>query len=87
MTVHRLAPDDVDWRPVDGELVAIDRRTSEYLALNATGALLWQALLDGATTDELVDLVTGRYPVERDQARHDVEAFLVELSDRRLLAP
>jgi hypothetical protein len=85
MTVHRLVPDGVDWRPVDGEMVALDRRTSQYLALNATGTLLWEALLGGATTDELVELVTGRWEVDADRARADVEAFLATLAERHLL--
>ena len=35
---------DLDWREVEGELVALDLRESRYLAVNRTGQVLWAAL-------------------------------------------
>ena len=44
MTELRLQSSRVDWREVDGELIALARAESVYLAGNASAAILWQAL-------------------------------------------
>lgn len=83
--VVRLRAEAVDWREVDGEIVALDRASSVYLAINSSGAAMWPALVGGATIDELVDVLVARFEVEPPQARADVEAFVGDLAERRLL--
>ncbi len=36
------------------QVVVLDVEASEYFAVNQTGATLWTLLVDGATTDDLV---------------------------------
>ena len=81
----RLRPGAVEWREVEGEVIAVDVRTSEYLAIKDTGAVLWRALQRGATTGELVEYVVARFDVEAEAARRDVEEFLAVLDGRGLL--
>lgn len=76
---------DLDWREVEGELVALDLRESRYLAVNRTGRVLWAALADGATRDELVERLVEAFGVERARAAADVDAFTAELASRDLL--
>lgn len=79
--IFRLRP-RVDWREVDGEIVALHAGRSAYLAVNAPGSVLWGRLAGGATVEELVDEVVRRFAVERPRAAADVGAFLDDL--RRL---
>lgn len=51
-------------------------RFGGMINLNETGALLWQALEQGATEAQLVEKLLAEYNVTRDQAREDVAAFL-----------
>jgi hypothetical protein len=81
----RLRDTDLDWREVEGELVALDLRESRYLAVNETGKKLWAALADGATRDELVERLVEAFGVERARAEADVDAFTAELDSRGLL--
>jgi len=81
----RLRPDAVEWREVEGDVIAVDVRTSEYLAINDTGAVLWRALHGGATSAELVERLVARFDVEPEAAMRDVEAFLAGLEERGLL--
>ncbi len=81
----KLRDDDLDWREVEGELVALDLRDSRYLAVNRTGQILWAALTEGATRDQLVDRLTGAVEVERSRAAADVDAFTADLESRGLL--
>ncbi|MBW3574829.1 MAG: PqqD family protein [Actinobacteria bacterium] len=81
----RLREDAVDWREVEGEVVALDRISSTYLAINAAGAVLWPALVRGTGEDELVALLLAEFAVDEVRARADVEAFLSMLAQRDLL--
>jgi Coenzyme PQQ synthesis protein D (PqqD) len=83
----RLREDAVDWRLVQGEVIALDRARSEYLAVNATGTVLWEALSGGATAEELSERLVAAHGLERDVAERDVAAFLDDLRGRGLLDP
>jgi Coenzyme PQQ synthesis protein D (PqqD) len=78
---------DLEWREVEGELVALDLRDSRYLAVNASGQILWGALAEGegATRDELIEKLVEAFGIERAQAAGDVDAFTSELESRDLL--
>ncbi|MGH2993054.1 MAG: PqqD family protein [Solirubrobacterales bacterium] len=81
----RLRDADLDWREVEGELVALDLRESRYLAVNRSGQVLWAALAEGATRDELVERLVEAFDIEAASAAADVDAFTAELDSRGLL--
>ena len=81
----RLLGSRVDWREVDGELIALARTESVYLAGNASAAILWRALADGTTETDLEALLVSTYGISADAARADVAAFLADLGARGLL--
>lgn len=81
----RLKSDALAWRHVDGEVIAVDLRSSTYLSAAGSAAILWEALAAGTTRELLVDLLTGEFAIERDRAAVDVDAFVADLTDRKLL--
>jgi hypothetical protein len=83
----RLRRGAVEWREIDGEIVALEVESSTYIAANRSGGILWQRLTEGTTHDELVGELTTRYEVEPEQARTDVAGFLAALTARGLLEP
>jgi hypothetical protein len=83
----RLRRGAVEWREIDGEIVALEVESSTYIAANRSGGILWQRLTEGTTQDELVGELTTRYEVEPEQARTDVAGFLAALTARGLLEP
>lgn len=85
MTELRLRTDDLEWREVHGEVVAIDLKGSVYFTLNRTGAELWPALSEGATREQLVERLCARFGVDEETAGRDVDAFLEMLRERELL--
>ena len=85
MSAPRLRTDGLAWREIDGEMVAVDVRSSNYLGANPAGLLLWRALAEGATRDELVARLVEAFEVEPDRAGTDVDSFLSTLADRDLL--
>ncbi|WP_166503370.1 PqqD family protein [Modestobacter italicus] len=83
--VLRLREGAVTWREVDGEVIVLDLRTSEYLGINEAGNLLWRALADGATTAGLAGALVERFGIDPARAEADVGAFLTEARARQLL--
>lgn len=83
--VLRLRAHAVDWRVVEGQVVALDRERSVYLAINQSGAALWPAIVEGATRDELVGVLLGTFDVDSARATQDVDAFVADLNERNLL--
>ena len=85
MKRYRLRQEGLSWRQIEDEVVAVDVPTSTYVSANDSGTVLWQALTEGATRDELVTLLAGRFDLEADQAGEDVDAFLAQLQAQGLL--
>jgi hypothetical protein len=85
MNELRLRADELVWREIDSELVAVDIASSAYLSANPTGALLWQMLAGGTTRAQLVDRLVESFEISSERAAADVDAFLQDLKARRLL--
>lgn len=82
----QLRDEELEWREVEGEIVALDLRESTYLSVNKTGTALWPHLTAGASRDELVAVLASRYGVDTEAAARDVDAFLHTLEEKGLLA-
>lgn len=77
-------------RKIGGQCMAVPtgKMTSEIhgmIALSESGELLWKALESGAEKENLVDILTQNYEVERSQAADDVERFLFGLGEQGVL--
>jgi hypothetical protein len=81
----KLRDERLQWRAVEGETIAVDLESSNYLAFNPTATELWQLLLDGTTEDALIGRLVELYGIPREQAATDVRAFLDTLAANGLL--
>ena len=82
----RLDPQAVEWRAVEGEVVALDLNRASYLGINPTGAILWEEIARGTTRDVLVERLMEGFEIDRPRAESDVDAFIEDLAGRGLLA-
>jgi hypothetical protein len=85
MSEIRLRQEDLSWRKIDTEIVAVDVSKSTYLSANESGAVLWALLVDGATRAELATALEERYGIDRARAEADADAFVAALESRGLL--
>jgi Coenzyme PQQ synthesis protein D (PqqD) len=76
---------DLEWRELDGEIVALETGQSIYLAANASGTLLWRRLSAGTTREELAEALVTQYGIGADVAARDVEAFLAQARELQLV--
>jgi len=81
----RIRETELDWREVDGQVLALDLTDSRYLAINDSGRTLWLALIDGATSSELADALVKAHGLDQDRAEADVKQFVSDLDGRGLL--
>ncbi|MBR2869464.1 MAG: PqqD family protein [Clostridia bacterium] len=77
-------------RNISGQIMAVPTgaRTSDIhgmIVLSESGELLWKALEKGASADELADILTENYDVDRQTALADTEKFLNGLREQGAL--
>jgi hypothetical protein len=72
----RLRPNDLAWRRAGDEVVVLDLIRSSYHALNRSGSLLWEHLIDWATADDLAGVLERSFDLDLDAATRDVTLFL-----------
>jgi hypothetical protein len=81
----RLRTADLHWREIDGEVIALEGRSSRYLAANPAGALLWQSIASGSTRERLAEELVATYGIDGDRALADVDAYVEALDAQGLL--
>jgi hypothetical protein len=82
----RLRPGALEWREIEGEVIALDQEDAAYLAGNATATLLWRALAEGTTRASLISTLSEKFDLEETRAMVDVDTFLEQLRSRNLLS-
>ena len=81
----RIDSSAVQWREVDGEVVAVDLRNSRYMAANASATGLWPLLARGTTLPELSAALVQRWSLTEEVARRDAEQLVTWLGETGLL--
>jgi hypothetical protein len=81
----RLRKEALHWRPIEGEVVAVDLRSSVYLGINRTGAILWPDLASGVTRESLTKRLAEAYDIDQAKAQSDVDEFIGTLRSLDLL--
>lgn len=83
--VVRLVSTGLDWRRIEGEVLALDSATQEYVLLNRSAALLWEMLVHGSTREDLVNRLAAEYRLDHRRACADVDVLLGQLGERGLV--
>lgn len=84
-TVFRLRDEGLAAQSLDDEIVVLDLRSSSYLLLNATGAILWPSLQAGATMPALARVLVDEFAIDQADALRDATTFVDELQRLGLL--
>ena len=78
-------PERIVYKKVGEEMVLLDFERGIYYGLNPVGARVWELLAEGKSTDEIIDLLTDEFDVERTEAKGDVMALMDDLAANGLL--
>ncbi|KAB2812130.1 PqqD family protein [Pimelobacter simplex] len=67
------------------EFVMMGLAQGEYYSVKGVAATLWRHLAEPRDVTELCALVAAEYDITAERCRADVEAFLGQLRDRRMV--
>lgn len=68
---------------IDGEAIIMNMATGVYHSATGVGAVIWQALLDGADEDAIAAVLAGAFPTQ--SLAGDLARFFGELSHAGLI--
>jgi hypothetical protein len=83
----RIIPEEVVHETVDGEVILIALQTGAYYSLEGAGADVWEGLVEGRHTDEIVADLESRYGADAGVVRSAVLDLVQRLAEERLVAP
>ncbi len=79
--------DAVEDEEFGDDLVIMNTRTQAVGTLNGTARVVWDALANGASHDDLAALLAEAFPAtDRDAVRRDVVEALARLEESELVA-
>jgi hypothetical protein len=71
---------------VHGDVVILHEDEAAYYGLNATGAIVWKALVEPHTILELVQIICRKFNVTEEEATRDVKRLVEELLEKKLVS-
>ena len=69
---------------VDSEVLLFDPEAGMYFATRGVGAVVWEALSEPRTLEELREIIVARFEVEPDVCEADLAVFIEELVEAEL---
>ena len=63
-----------------------DENRKEPIILNGTARLLWEALAEEKTEEELIEVLLSEYDIDRETAAKDTAAFLSSIRKAGLIS-
>ena len=76
---------ELTWQNVNGDLVAINVDSGEYHIFNDVGHLIWLAIAEGKSNEEIVKQIIAQYNVREEKAISDLRDFIDDLTQRKLI--
>jgi len=86
-TRYRINTPGVVHETFDDEVVIIDFDSGSYYSLDASGAVVWKLLQDGATVPGIVSEMARRFEGEQADIARAVKQLVVELEQENLIVP
>ncbi len=75
----------VHEKQIMDEIVLLHRSTGNYYALNQTGTIIWNYCKEGKKVEEILDFISGEYPVEKKEIEKDIRLYIQELLQEGIL--
>jgi len=76
---------DILASDIDGEKVMMSIQQGEYFGLGKTGSFIWDHIEQPISIKKLVELITEKYEVNKEQCLQDILPFLNDLAEKKLI--
>ena len=78
--------EQLSWRDVNDELVALDVVTGQYHVFNDIGRMIWLHIADKKTDmTELVSAIVNEFDAQKNDVEADIREFINDLLKRGLI--
>ena len=78
--------DNFIQRELEGEFIVLNLKTENYYTLDTTGSFIFGLLLEGKTTFEIEDAVSGKYKtVDQKIIQKDTRNFIQQLQTKKMI--
>lgn len=85
MATRFVPSPDALARELNGEVLILDLRSSQYFGLTGTGARIWQLVEAGEDTGRIIATLLREFEADEQMVADDVDRLLGELVERGLL--
>jgi len=80
------ADEELSWRDVGKDLVALNTTSGEYFTFNAIGRTVWLSIAEGKSINCVIDQISLEYnTIEKEAILSDIKFFTSELMKKGLL--
>lgn len=76
---------EMPWQTIEHETIIIDPETPSSFELNELGSFIWQHINGQTTRSQIVTLICQEYLVDETQAQQDLNGFVLEMQQNKLL--
>jgi len=80
-----VAVEDHLTSEVDDEKVVLQTKTETYYGVDGVGSRAWELLQQPRSVEEIQSEIVAEYDVDPERCRRDVESFVSDLLDERLV--
>lgn len=79
-------PENISWKQLADKVIAVNTSTGEYYTLNGTASLMWLAVDEKKSRDEIVEQIMANYDIsDRDAVCQDVDEQLNMWKEEKLI--
>ena len=71
---------------IEGEILAVDPRSSFVYVLNGVGSRVWELADGGRTIDEITRIIDAEFQGEKAALKEDIDEFVRELFRQKLIS-
>jgi DNA-directed RNA polymerase delta subunit len=70
---------------IDGEKVMMSIQQGEYYGLGNTGSFIWDNIENQIKIEDLINLITQEFNVNKERCLNDIMPFLTDLVEKGLI--
>lgn len=73
------------WKEVGDRVVVLNLDSGRYYSLNSTGSLIWRALMEGLSIDQIGGRVCEMFDVDKKAAQNDAGEMIRQFLSRKMI--
>jgi hypothetical protein len=77
--------DQILYSPLGHEAVVFDKKTNEYITLNETMNTVFQCLVNGDSTEVVLEKFLETYNIDKDACQMSIDKSLQTLLDKKFI--